>query len=133
MILENCKKRKRNLSCAWIDYKKAFGSVPHECILRSLELFKVSPRKVDFLKQNMTNWKTQITLTYEKSTLMSDNINIKRGIFQGDSLSPLLLCISLIQLSLELNSSGYGYKIGTERITHLLYMDDLKIVNLMGF
>ena len=48
MILENCKKRKRNLSCAWIDYKKAFDSVPHEWILRSLELFKVSPRVVGF-------------------------------------------------------------------------------------
>ena len=34
MILENCKKRKRNLSSAWIDYKKAFDSVPHEWILR---------------------------------------------------------------------------------------------------
>ena len=43
MILENCKKRKRNLSCAWIDYKKAFDSVPHKWILRSLKLFKVSP------------------------------------------------------------------------------------------
>ena len=29
MILENCKKRKRNLRCAWID-KKAFDSAPHE-------------------------------------------------------------------------------------------------------
>ena len=58
---------------------------------------------------------------------MSDNINIKRGIFQGDSLSPLLFCISLIPLSLELNSLGYGYKIRTERITHLFYMDDLKL------
>ena len=50
---------------------------------------------------------------------MSDNVNIKRGIFQGDSFSPLL--------SLELNCSGYGYKIGTERITHLFYMDDLML------
>ena len=33
MIFENCKKRKRNLSCAWIDYKKAFDSVTHEWIL----------------------------------------------------------------------------------------------------
>ena len=124
MILENCKKRKRNFSCVWIDYKKAFGSVPHQWILRS---FKVSPRIVDFLKHNMTNWKTQITLTYEKGTVMSDNINIRREIFQGDSLSPLLFCISLIPLSLELNSSSYGYKIGTERITYLFYMDDLKL------
>ena len=75
----------------------------------------------------MKNWKTQLTLTHESSTLMSDNINIKRGIFQGDSLSPLLFCISLIPLSLELNYSGYGHKIGTDQITHLFYMDDLKL------
>ena len=35
MILENCKKRKRNLNCAWIDYKKVFDSVPRDWILRS--------------------------------------------------------------------------------------------------
>ena len=127
MILENCKKRKRNLSCAWIYYKEAFDSVPHEWIQRSLELFKVSPRVVGFLKHNMKNWKTQLTFTYERGTLMSDNINIKREIFQGDSLSPLLFCISLLPLSLELNSSVYGYKMGTERMTHLFCMDDLKL------
>ena len=60
----------------------------------------------------MKNWKTQLSLTHESGTLMSDNINTKRGIFQGDSLSSLLFCISLIQLSLELNFSVYGYKIG---------------------
>ena len=127
MILENCNKRKQNLSCVWIDYKKAFDSVPHEWILSSLKLFKVSLRVVGFLKHNMKNWKTQLTLTHESGTLMSDNINIKRGIFQGDSLSPLFFCISLIPLSLELNSLGYGYKIRTEWITHLFYMDDLKL------
>ena len=58
---------------------------------------------------------------------MSDKINIKRGIFQGDSLSPLLFCISFISLSLESNSSGYGYKFGTERITFFFYIDDLKL------
>ena len=112
------------MSCAWIDYKKAFDSVPHERILRSLGQFKVSPRVVEFL--TVKNWKTQLTLTHESGTLMSDNINIKRKIFQGDSLSPLLFCISFIPLSLELNSAVYGYKMGTEWITHLFYMDDLK-------
>ena len=127
MILENYNKRKPNLSCAWIDYKKAFAGVTHEWILRSLALFKVSPRVVGFLKHNMKIWKTQLILTHYSGTLMSDNINIKRGIFQGDSLSPLLFCISLIPLSLELNSSGYGYKVKTAWITHLFYMDDLKL------
>ena len=75
----------------------------------------------------MKKWNTQLPLTYESDTFMSDNINIKRVIFQGDSLSPLLFYISLIPLSLELNSSGYGYKIGTPWITHLFCMDDLKL------
>jgi hypothetical protein len=30
-------------------------------------------------------------------------IKIKRGIFQGDSLSPLLFCIALIPITHELN------------------------------
>ena len=37
-ILENCKKRKKNLSTAWIDYKKAFDSVPHSWIIKCLQM-----------------------------------------------------------------------------------------------
>ena len=32
MILENCTNRNTNLSIAWIDYKRAFDSVPHSWI-----------------------------------------------------------------------------------------------------
>ena len=39
-ILENCKKRKKNLSTARIDYKKAFDSVPHSWIL---QMYKIHP------------------------------------------------------------------------------------------
>ena len=37
-ILENCKKRKKNLSTAWIDYKKAFDSVPNSWIFKCLQI-----------------------------------------------------------------------------------------------
>ena len=36
MILENCRRNKRNLSSAWIDYKKAFNSAPHSWIIKCL-------------------------------------------------------------------------------------------------
>ena len=57
-------------------------------------------------------------------------IQIRRGIFQGDSLSPLLFCIALIPLKNELNRADCGYQVhGTERkISHLLCMDDLKLL-----
>jgi hypothetical protein len=49
-------------------------------------------------------------------------------ILQGDSLLPLLFCISFIPLKQELNRADCGYQVqGTERkINHLLYTNDLK-------
>jgi hypothetical protein len=62
--------------------------------------------------------------------MQSKPIKINRGIFHGDSVSPLLFCIALIPLTLELNRSRCGYQVhGSERkISHLLYMDDLKLI-----
>ena len=36
--LENCKKRKKNISTVWIDYKKAFDSVLHSWIITCMTL-----------------------------------------------------------------------------------------------
>ena len=127
MIIENCKSKHRNMSCAWIDYKKAFDSVPHDWILRSLDLCNVSPTIINFLQKSMKQWKTQLLLTHQNGTITCENLKIKRGIFQGDSLSPLLFCTSLIPLTFELKNSGYGYKIGEDKFSHLFYMDDLKL------
>ena len=66
----------------------------------------------------------------KQEVMQSQPIQIRRGIFQGDSLSPLLFCIALIPLTNELNRADCGYQVhGTEsKISHLLYMDDLKLL-----
>ena len=52
----------------------------------------------------------------------------QKGIFQGDSLSPLLFCMALIPLSKSISDARLGYyELGKEQISHLSYMDDLKI------
>ena len=53
MILENAKTKEKHMSTAWIDYKKAFDSVPHSWILRCLETFKVSPIIITCLRTSM--------------------------------------------------------------------------------
>jgi len=58
----------------------------------------------------------------------TEDIKIQCGIFQGDSLLPLLFCICLIPLTEQLNRLNTGYEEHTTKtkISHLLYMDDLK-------
>jgi len=56
-------------------------------------------------------------------------IKIECGIFQGDSLSPLIFFIGLIPLTEQLNrlSTGYEKHTSKTKISHLLYMDDLNL------
>ena len=55
-------------------------------------------------------------------------VNIGRGFFQGDSLSPLLLLICRIPLTHVLCKAKARYTLGGgEKINHLLFMDDLKL------
>ena len=77
----------------------------------------------------MSNWKTSMKLFYNDGCITTDQIRIKRGIFQGDSLSPVLFCLALVPLTSELATSGFGYKISntSNPISNLFYMDDLKL------
>ena len=46
-ILKEVRSRRRNLTTVWLDYKKAFDSVPHQWLIRSLELAKVPDKIVN--------------------------------------------------------------------------------------
>ena len=126
MIIENCLKKKRTLSTAWIDYRKAFDSIPHSWVLKALDIYKVSPGITNFLKNSMKLWNANLLVNYTKGSMKCDKININCGIFQGESLSQLLFCLSLIPLTNEINNTKYGYEIYEKAINHLIYMDDLK-------
>ena len=52
--------------------------------------FGITKCSVLVLKKGKVVDSDGVTVTQERVTLMSDNINIKRGIFQGDSFSPRL-------------------------------------------
>lgn len=128
-------RNKEDLYSTYIDYKKAYDSVPHTWLLKVLDIYKVHPQLLSFLKIAMINWTTRLQ-TSERTT-ETPPIRIQRGIFQGDALSPLWFCLALNPLSTCLNTSGIGYSLdnrhdrqtdNTERkLSHFLYMDDIKI------
>ena len=98
--LKNCKKRKKNLSTAWMDYKKAFDSVTHPWILKCLQVYKINPVLTNIHRRKHKPMEDQHhTSPQGRSSRETGPFRIKRGIFQGDSLSPLLFTMSLNPLS----------------------------------
>ena len=103
--------------------------VPHSWILETLRLTGVAENIRNFLERTMSDWKTVLTSSGEDL----GEVGIKRGIFQGDTLSPLLFVVAMIPLSIVLNNEAMGNKFGKEgkKINHL-FMDDLKVYGGSG-
>ena len=110
---------------AWIDYRKAFDMIPHSWLIECLKIYGAEESTINFLRNTMPNWKTELTSSGKKLA----EVNIRRGIFQGDSLSPLLFVVAMIPMTRVLQKMEVGYQLKKEgnRINHLMFMDDIKL------
>ena len=79
----------------------------------------------NLIGNSMKNWQSEL----KSGGVSLGNVNINRGIFQGDSLSPMLFIIALIPLSMILRNEKAAYDLGEGKgtVNHLLFMDDLKV------
>lgn len=132
VIMKQAETKQRNLATCYIDYRKAFDSIPHSWLLRVLNIYKVDPKIISFLQTLMKSWRTRISIKTKTKNISTEVVNIHRGIFQGDSLSALWFCIALNPLSNTLNKTDIGFKIKHQStvnhtLNHLMYMDDIKL------
>ena len=91
-MLRDCKKRLTNLSMAYIDYRKVYDLVPHSWITNCLTMFRISENVIQFLQRSMKQWRMSLTSNWEGT----GEVSVKRGMFQGDSLSPLLFVLCMV-------------------------------------
>ena len=120
MILGEVRMRKK----AWIDYKNAFDMFPHSWIVECLGMVGVSEQIKLFLSESMKAWRVDLTCNNQ----YLGRVDIKRGIFQGDSLSPLLFVLLLFYYVIsDKSESAYQFSSTKEKINLLLFMDDLKL------
>ena len=104
-VIKEVKSRNENLAMAWIDYKKAY-MVPHSWIIECLDLFGVAENIKSSLVNRMERWKVMLCSGNSEFS----EVEIKRHIFQGDSLSPLVFVLALIPLSLILRKVKAAYE-----------------------
>ena len=124
-VIKEVKSRNKNLAMPWIDYRKAYDMVPHSRIIESLDLFGVAEN----IKSLLVNSSEKLKVMLCSGNSESGEVEIKRGIFQGDSLSSIVFVLALIPLSLILRKVKAAHKFSEskEKINHLLFMDDLKL------
>ena len=91
-ILKDCRKRRTNLPMTWIDYRKAYNFASHSWILECLDMLGIADNVRSFLEKSMKKWK----LLLNTNGLDLCEVDINRGIFKGDSLSPLTFVICMI-------------------------------------
>ena len=124
-VIKQFKSRNKKLAMAWRDYKKAYNMVAHSWIIECLDLFGVAENIKSLLVNSMEKWKVMLC----SRDCELGEVEIKRGIFQGDTLSPLVFVLALIPLSLILRKANAGFEFSEskEKINHLLFMYDLKL------
>ena len=99
--------------------------VPHGWIQKCIKAFGIAVNVRYFINTSMKQWNTELTASNQRL----GNVKIRRGIFQGDSLSPLLFVLVIIPLTLVLRQTKISHELekGGKKINHLLFMDDLKL------
>ena len=99
-------------------------------LIECLEIYGAKESTIRFLKNTMPNWKTILT----SSGTRLEEVNIRRGIIQGDSLSQLLFTVAMIPITrvLERMEVGFQLKKGGNRIKHLMFMDASREAKYQG-
>ncbi len=123
-VTEAAKQYRHNLVACWVDFQKAYDRVPHLWVKVMLQAIR-APRVVQKgLASVMARW---IELPSDGGTHRIP-VQFERGLHQGDSLSPLLFCLCVAPVSFALNAGGgFRSEFQEERVSHLMFMDDLKM------
>ena len=99
---------------------KAYDSVSHNWLIRTLELHKISNAIKNTIVKLSHQWKTSLTVKNEVGVRLTDPIQFKRGIYQGDTLCHYFSSCALILWR-------GNYEPMDIDISHSFFIDDLKL------
>ena len=123
----DCHRRKRNLSMAWIDVKKAYDSVDHGWLEEMMILHRFFVWLSRTVEKLSKSWNTKVVATTKQGRETSEPIRFLKGLPQGVALCPRLFTVCLNPIAWKISTSE-GSKPISVKVTDLLYIDDLKIL-----
>jgi len=124
-ILEKANEYNIPLSVGFIDYEKAFDSIEHFAIFEALRNMGISETYIKIIEDMYTDATAVINIDEMTST----PFNIKRGVRQGDPISPKLFTAALQEIFKKADLNGLGINIDGEELNDLRFADDATLIS----
>ena len=125
LILNKSKTRRKDQGKPWIDNKKSYDMVPQSWIINCLKIYKISHEVINFIEKTMKT--CTVELTAGGRSLADTKI-------QRDFLRWCTITVTILIAQMPLNhilrkcTAGYKRSRSQEKINHLMYMDDIKLL-----
>ncbi|KAK6736722.1 hypothetical protein RB195_019429 [Necator americanus] len=111
------------LCLTFIDLKKAFDSVETEAVVEALDNQGVPTPYIKVPRELYSNFTTGISPFY-----MNIIIDVKRGVRQGDTISPKIFTATLENAMRKLEWDNVGVKVDSRQLHHLRFADDIVLI-----
>lgn len=108
---------------AWYDFSKAYDSIHHWQLIRLINALPLPPGVIATLKAAVKRW--SIVIQVGQSTTRP--VRVARGVYQGDTVSPLLFILMTAGILQELVMSRTINRVTKGQHLILAFMDDIKV------
>lgn len=123
-VIQKTEEYNRPLCLAFVDYEKAFDSIETWAVLESLQRCQIDYRYIEVLR-GLYNDATMAVQVQDQQT---KHIPLRRGVRQGDVISPKLFTNALEDMFKTLDWKEKGLNINGEQLSHLRFADDIVLM-----
>ena len=87
-ILNECKTRRKNLTLAWIDYKKAYYIVPPNWIVHCLKMYKIPDEVIKFMENGIDSKRKKLSRSKDPKRHIPGRCTVTITLCNSDDATP---------------------------------------------
>lgn len=124
-VCSHAKKAKGNIYITMVDYSDAYGSVIHDRLMEIIKYMGFPPNSLNLFEQLIRGHGLHIKTHYG----LTNRIDLKKGIAQGDPIAPTLFNIYTELVTRVIKDIRSGYPINFIDHSIVAYADDTTIIS----